>query len=80
MVQAADPLGLGQSIDEAVSSFRRGLMVLANMALFFSAAFVGGLMVLIGLILIFRETSASGAGGKIASAARLVSPTRLVKS
>lgn len=80
VVQAADPLGLGQSIDDAVSSFRRGVMVFANMTLFFSAAFFGGLMVLIGLILIFHETSASGAGGKIASAARAVSPTRLVKS
>lgn len=77
----SDPLGvnaLSNSVDDAVESFRRGVMVLANMALFFSAAAVGALLVLIGLILIFRETSLSGASGKVLSAARVVSPTRLV--
>jgi hypothetical protein len=77
---ASDPLGIGTSIDDAVSSFRKGIMILANMSLFFSAAVVGGLLVLVGLVLIFRETSVSGAGGKVMSAVRVVSPTRLVKN
>lgn len=78
VVQAADPLGINQSVDNAVASFRKGIMVLANMALFFTAAFLGGLMVLVGLVLIFRETSVSGATGRVMSAVRVVSPTRLV--
>jgi len=80
VVSVSDPLGINQSVDNAVASFRKGIMILANMALFFSAAFLGGLMVLVGLILIFKETSVSGATGKVMSAVRVVSPTRWVKS
>lgn len=52
---------LGESVDNAVESFRRGVMVLANMALFFAAVLVGGLMVSMGLIMLFRNVSASDA-------------------
>lgn len=78
VVPASDPLGINQSVDNAVASFRKGVMILANMSLFFAATVVGGLLVLIGLVLIFRETSLSGASGKVLSAAKVVSPTRLV--
>jgi len=80
VVNVSDPLGINQSVDNAVSSFRKGIMILANMSLFFTAAFLGGLMVLVGLILIFRETSVSGATGRVMSAVRVVSPARLVKN
>lgn len=79
VVPASDPFGLSTSVDNAVSSFRKGLMVLANMSLFFAATVVGGLMVLIGLVLIFRETSLSGAGGKVSSAIGTVNPVNIVR-
>lgn len=76
VVQASDPLGIGQSVDDAVASFRRGVMILANMSLFFTATFLGGLMVLVGLVLIFRETSLPGATAKVVSAVGVVNPLR----
>lgn len=79
IVQASDPLGIGQSVDNAVSSFRKGIMILANMSLFFTAAFLGGLMVLIGMVLIFRETSLPSATAKVTSAIGVVNPLRARK-
>lgn len=78
-VPASDPFGVGQSVDNAVASFRKGVMILANMSLFFAATFFGGIMVLVGLILIFRETSLSGATGKVASAFGTVNPVNRVR-
>lgn len=76
IVTASDPLGINQSVDNAVASFRKGIMVLANMSLFFAAATVGALLVLIGLVLVFRQTSAGGSMGQIKSAAATVNPVK----
>jgi hypothetical protein len=70
---------VGQSIDDAVESFRRGVMVLANMALFFSAVFVGGFFMVVGLILLFRQTSASAAASRVSSAMGTANPLRIIK-
>lgn len=82
IVTASDPLGvnaLGKSVDDAVASFRKGVMILANMALFFAAATTGALLVLVGLILVFRETSAGSATSKVMSAVRVVNPVTRIK-
>lgn len=68
VVTAGNPFDpIGDSIDNAVDSFRRGVMVLANMALFFAATLVGGVFVAIGLIMLFRDASASSAYGSVKS-------------
>jgi len=68
IAQAFDPLsGVSTSVDNAVESFRRGIMVLANMALFFSAVIVGGGFVAVGLVMLFRNASASSAYGSVRS-------------
>lgn len=79
VVTASDPLGINKSVDNAVASFRKGVMILANMSLFFAAAAVGSLLVLIGLVLVFRQTSAGGSVGKIKSAAAVVNPVTRIK-
>lgn len=79
VVQASDPLGINASVDNAVEGFRKGAMVLANMSLFFAAVVTGGVLTLVGLVLIFRETSMGNASGKIKSAYRVVSPARALK-
>lgn len=58
---------LGESVDSAVESFRRGAMVLANMALFFAATVVGGAFIAVGLVMLFRGASASSALGTVRS-------------
>lgn len=80
VVTAANPLdAIGNSVDEAVASFRRGIMVFANMSLFFSVAVAGSVLVLIGLVLIFRETSLSGATSKVTNAFAVVNPINRVR-
>jgi hypothetical protein len=80
IVDALNPLdAVGQSVDNAVESFRRGAMVLANMALFFAATIVGGLLVAVGLVMLFRETSMNAAGSQVGSAFGTVNPIRLAR-
>jgi hypothetical protein len=74
VVTASDPLGINQSVDNAVASFRKGVMILANMSLFFTAAFLGGVLVLVGLIMIFRETSIRDSAATLSTAGRVVKP------
>lgn len=65
-VQASNPLtDIGSSVDDAVESFRHGVMVLANMALFFAATVVGSAMLATGLLMLFKSTSASSAYGSV---------------
>jgi hypothetical protein len=69
-VTASNPLtDLGTSVDSAVESFRRGVMVLANMALFFAAIIVGTGFMAVGLVMLFRDVSASSAYGSVRSGA-----------
>lgn len=62
-----DPLA--NSVDSAVESFRRGMMVLANMTLFFAAVTVGALLTAIGLVMLFRETTVNDASSTVRTGA-----------
>jgi hypothetical protein len=80
----ADSGGVLSPVEDAVNTWgenlRRGFIILANMSLFFSAALLGSIMFLVGLILIFRQTGAGGTTSQIKSAARVLVPGAVVKA
>lgn len=75
----SDPFGFNAAADNITTSFRRGVMILANMSLFFAAVTIGGLLVLVGLVLIFRATSVAGASGQVLSAVQTVNPVNVIR-
>jgi hypothetical protein len=75
----ADLLGLNSAATQITASFTRGIMTFANMGLFAAATAFGALIFLIGLVLLFRETSVGGAAGKVASAIGVVNPVNVVR-
>jgi hypothetical protein len=74
---ATDPVTA--AADDIASQFKHGVMTLANMALYFSAIAFGGTMLLVGLILIFRETGSNGVVGNVGTAVNMVNPVRVVR-
>lgn len=52
---------LNSTIDSAVTDFRKGVVTMANMGLFFAATLTGGILMMFAVILLFRETSVGAA-------------------
>lgn len=74
----SDPFGFNAAADNITTSFRRGVMILANMSLFFAAVTVGSILMLAGLYLIFRATTEGNVGAQAVGAIKAVSPGRLI--
>lgn len=77
--QAVDPLGLNSAATQITSSFTRGIMTFANMGLFAATTALGAFIFIVGLVLLFRETSVGGAAGKVANVVGVVNPVNVVR-
>jgi hypothetical protein len=59
----ASPALFETEVNQITVSFTRGIMTFANMGLFAAATALGALIFVIGLVLLFRETSVGAAAG-----------------